>query len=94
LSHHEKWDGSGYPTGLKGIEIPIACRITAIADVFDALTTKRPYKEAFSVEKSLAIIREGRGNHFDPDVVDAFLSIQDEILTIKKQYNEGEKKSQ
>ena len=94
LSHHEKWDGSGYPTGLKGIEIPIACRITAIADVFDALTTKRPYKEAFSVEKSLAIIREGRGNHFDPDVVDAFLAIQDEILTIKKQYNEGEKKSQ
>lgn len=94
LSHHEKWDGSGYPTGLKGIEIPIAGSITAIADVFDALTTKRPYKEAFSVEKSLAIIREGRGNHFDPDVVDAFLAIQDEILTIKKQYNEGEKKSQ
>ena len=86
--HHEKWDGSGYPNGLKGIEIPIAGRIAAIADVFDALTSKRPYKEPFSVEKSLAIIREGRGSHFDPDVVDAFFAIQDEILTIKKQYAE------
>ena len=86
--HHEKWDGSGYPNSLKGIEIPIAGRIAAIADVFDALTSKRPYKEPFSVEKSLAIIREGRGSHFDPDVVDAFFAIQDEILTIKKQYGE------
>jgi len=59
--HHEKWDGSGYPNSLKGIEIPIAARIVAIADVFDALTSKRPYKEPFSVEKSLAIIREGGG---------------------------------
>ncbi|MGD0020765.1 MAG: two-component system response regulator [Smithellaceae bacterium] len=86
--HHEKWDGSGYPNSLKGIEIPIAGRITAIADVFDALTSKRPYKERFSVEKSLAIIKEGRGSHFDPDVVDAFFAIQDEILTIKKQYGD------
>ena len=59
-SHHEKWDGSGYPNSLKGIEIPIAGRITAIADVFDALTSKRSYKESFSVEKSLAI-QEGEG---------------------------------
>jgi len=81
-NHHEKWDGSGYPNGLKGIEIPIASRIAAIADVFDALTSKRPYKEAFSVEMSLAIILEGRGSHFDPDVVDAFFAIQEEILTI------------
>jgi putative two-component system response regulator len=86
--HHEKWDGSGYPNSLKGIEIPSAARIAAIADVFDALTSKRPYKEPFSVEKSLAIIREVRGSHFDPDVVDAFFAIQDEILTIKKQYSE------
>ena len=85
--HHEKWDGSGYPNSLKGIEIPIAGRIVAIADVFDALTSKRPYKEPFSVEKSLSIIREGRGSHFDPDVVDAFFAIQDEILSIKKQYD-------
>jgi putative two-component system response regulator len=86
--HHEKWDGSGYPNSLKGIEIPIAGRIAAIADVFDALTSKRPYKEPFPVEKSLAIIREGRGSHFDPDVVDAFFAIQDEIVTIKEQYVE------
>ena len=86
--HHEKWDGSGYPNSLKGIEIPITGRITAIADVFDALTSKRPYKEPFSVEKALAIIREGRGSHFDPDVADAFFAIQDEILTIKKQYDD------
>lgn len=83
LSHHEKWDGSGYPNSLKGVGIPIAGRISAIADVFDALTSKRPYKEPFSVEKSLAIIREGRGSHFDPDVLDAFFAIQDEILDIR-----------
>jgi putative two-component system response regulator len=82
LSHHEKWDGSGYPNGLKGIEIPIAGRITAIADVFDALTSKRPYKEPFCVEHSLDVIRKGRGIHFDPDVVDAFFAVQDEILTV------------
>ena len=87
-NHHEKWDGSGYPNGVKGAEIPIAGRIAAIADVFDALTSKRPYKQPLSVEKSMAIIREGRGSHFDPDVVDAFFAIQDEILTIQKQYGE------
>jgi putative two-component system response regulator len=86
-SHHEKWDGSGYPNSLKGMDIPIAGRITAIADVFDALTSKRPYKEPFSVEASLVIIGEGRGSHFDPDVVDAFFAIQSEILTIKKEYD-------
>ncbi|MFZ3046358.1 MAG: two-component system response regulator [Desulfatirhabdiaceae bacterium] len=87
-SHHEKWDGSGYPNHLKGTEIPIEGRITAIADVFDALTSKRPYKKPFSVEKSLAIIREGRGSHFDPDVADAFFAIQDRILTIKNHYGD------
>lgn len=83
-SHHEKWDGSGYPDGLKGTEIPIAGRITAIADVFDALLSKRPYKEPFSLEKSLEIIRDGKGSHFDPEVVDAFFAAKDEILAIKK----------
>ncbi len=87
LTHHEKWDGSGYPRGLKGRNIPILGQITAIADVFDALTTRRPYKEPFSLEKSFAIIREGRGNHFSPDVVDAFFDITDEILSIKEKYN-------
>jgi putative two-component system response regulator len=91
--HHEKWDGSGYPNSLKGREIPIAGRIAAIADVFDALTSKRPYKEPFSVEKSLAIIREARGSHFDPDVVDAFFAIQDEILTIKEQHSDDNKRA-
>lgn len=84
LTHHERWDGSGYPRGLKGAKIPLVGRITAIADVFDALTTQRPYKEPFSVEKSFAIIRESKGTHFDPDVVDAFFAVQDEILAIKE----------
>ena len=68
LTHHEKHDGSGYPRGLKGKEIPLAGQITAIADVFDALTSERPYKKPFSLEKSYAIIKEGRGSHFNPDV--------------------------
>jgi putative two-component system response regulator len=86
LTHHERWDGSGYPQGLRGTRIPIVGRITAIADVFDALTTRRPYKEPFSLEKSFAIIRESKGTHFDPDVVDAFFAVQDEILAIKETY--------
>lgn len=91
LTHHEKWDGSGYPEGLKGVKINQAGRITAISDVFDALTSKRPYKEPFSLEKSFAIIKEGRGKHFDPDVVDAFFAVQDEILSMKDKYkDEGE----
>jgi len=92
LTHHEKWDGSGYPNGLKGEKIPIAGRITAIADVFDALTSKRPYKEPFSLEKSFKIIREGRETHFDPAVVDAFFSITDEIFAIKERFK-GENES-
>ncbi len=86
LTHHEKWDGTGYPNGLNGEGIPISGRITAIADVFDALTSKRPYKEGFAVEKSFSIIREGRGSHFDPQVVDAFFAITDEILAIKGRF--------
>ncbi len=88
LSHHEKWDGNGYPRGLSGEEIPIAGRIVAIADVFDALTSKRPYKEPFSLKKSYTIIRESSGSYFDPDVVDAFFAIEDEILTIKEKYKD------
>lgn len=83
LTHHEKWDGSGYPNALKGTEIPIEGRIAALTDVFDALLSKRPYKEAFSIEKAEAIINQRRGTHFDPDVVDAFLAIKEEILAIK-----------
>lgn len=88
MMHHEKWDGSGYPGGLKGNQIPLAGRIVALADVFDALTSERPYKEAFSIEKSNGIIGQGRGSHFDPAVVDAFFSIQDQILDIKDQYQD------
>jgi putative two-component system response regulator len=90
LTHHEKWDGSGYPNGLRGREIPLAGRITAIADVFDALTSKRPYKDAFPLEKSFAIIREGRSSHFDPEVVDAFFAVEKEILSIRETYRDQE----
>ena len=72
--HHEKWDGTGYPDGLKGEDIPLSARMVAIADVYDALTTKRFYKEAFTHEKSREIIVGLKGSHFDPDVVDAFLA--------------------
>ena len=89
LTHHERWDGNGYPNGLKGSEIPIAGRIAAIADVFDALTSKRPYKEAFPLKKSLCLIKEGGGSHFDPEVVDAFFSATDEILSIRDRYKDN-----
>jgi len=79
LAHHEKWDGTGYPRKLKGKEIPLGARIVALADVFDALTSERPYKQPMELEKSCSIIIEGRGTHFDPDVVDAFLAIKEEI---------------
>ena len=88
LSHHEKWDGSGYPQGLRGEEIPLAGRICAVADVFDALTSKRPYKDAFSVEKSMAIMKEGRETHFDPSVLDVFLANMDGALKIKAQHQD------
>jgi putative two-component system response regulator len=84
LSHHEKFDGSGYPYGLKGEEIPLMGRIVALPDVFDALTSKRVYKPAYSVEKTLEIIKSERGKHFDPMVVDAFLDSLDAILEIFK----------
>ncbi|MEJ2040195.1 MAG: two-component system response regulator [Desulfosarcinaceae bacterium] len=86
MTHHEKWDGSGYPYGLKGRCIPLAGRIVALADVFDALTSNRPYKEAFPVETAYGIIEKGRGNHFDPQVVEAFFSIHDELMEIKEKF--------
>ncbi len=88
LTHHEKWDGSGYPKGLGGSEIPLVGRIAAIADVFDALISKRPYKEPFSLAKAFGIIKEGRGSQFDPQVVDAFLAVEDEILSIREKYRD------
>jgi putative two-component system response regulator len=86
--HHEKWDGSGYPGGLKNDEIPIAARLMAVADVYDALISRRVYKEGFSDERASGIIVEGRGKHFDPDVVDAFLSIRTEFQEIALRYSD------
>jgi len=83
LSHHEKWNGRGYPQGLAGDNIPLTARIVGLVDVFDALTSKRPYKDPFPVEVALDIIKKDRGEHFDPDVVDVFLENIDEILKIK-----------
>jgi putative two-component system response regulator len=85
LTHHEKWDGTGYPLGLSGEDIPLAGRITAVADVFDALSSRRPYKPAFSLDRCFEIVKEGSGTHFDPKVVDAFLSCHDEIVRIRIQ---------
>jgi putative two-component system response regulator len=81
--HHEKWDGSGYPLGLVGENIPEAARIVAIADVFDALSTKRPYKEPWSLEETLDMMRQNAGSHFDPRLLEVFLQIMPEILHIK-----------
>jgi putative two-component system response regulator len=88
LYHHEKWDGSGYPGGIKGAQIPLAARIVAIADVFDALTSKRPYKEAWPLERALDEIRAGSGAHFDPAIVDAFFRITPQIMAIMEKYAE------
>ncbi len=82
--HHEKWDGSGYPQGLKGEAIPIAARIAAISDVFDALLSVRPYKEAWPLEKALAVMKESSGRHFDPNLLDVFFDKLDEILEIRQ----------
>ena len=86
LSHHEKWDGTGYPGGLKGEDIPLGGRLMALADVYDALVTKRVYKDAMPHEEALAIILDGRGSHFDPDVVDAFLESGEKFREISTRY--------
>jgi putative two-component system response regulator len=88
LSHHEKWDGRGYPAGLAGENIPYSGRIVAIADVFDALTTERPYKKAWPIEKALNVIQEEKGHHFDPDLVDVFLGCIDDLLKVRDKYQE------
>ncbi|MCP4639867.1 MAG: response regulator [bacterium] len=90
-SHHEKWDGAGYPRGLAGEEIPLVGRIMALADVYDALTSKRCYKEAFSHEKSASIIKEGRGGHFDPEIVDVFSEHESAFIEIRERFQDSEK---
>ncbi|STQ89617.1 response regulator [Iodobacter fluviatilis] len=88
--HQEKWDGSGYPQGAKGDEIPLSARLMAVADVYDALVSKRVYKEAFSHEKSVAIILEGKGKHFDPDLIDGFIKVAGQFQAIALQYADKE----
>ncbi len=91
LSHQEKWDGSGYPHALKGDEIPVSARLMAVADVYDALISRRVYKEGMPHEKAVSIIREGRGQHFDPDITDAFLAIHEEFYAIAIRFGDSDK---
>ena len=85
-THHEKWDGTGYPKGLAGNAIPIEGRIVAVADVFDALSSARPYKEAFPLDRCLKILADSRSKHFDPRVLDAFLRSKDEAIHVREDY--------
>lgn len=88
-THHEKWDGSGYPAGLEGDQIPLEGRITAVADVFDALSTRRPYKEALPLEQCFEILEEGRGGHFDPRVLTAFFDRKEEVIRTYRKFADG-----
>ena len=89
-SHQEKWDGSGYPEGLSGDDIPISARLMAVADVYDALISRRVYKAPMPHEKAVEIIKEGKGSHFDPDMADAFLELQDEFKKIAAAYADSD----
>ena len=89
-SHQEKWDGSGYPEGLAGDAIPVSARLMAVADVYDALISRRVYKPAMTHEQAVAIISEGRGGHFDPDIVDSFLAIQEQCRDIALRYSDSD----
>ncbi|BAE50644.1 Response regulator containing a CheY-like receiver domain and an HD-GYP domain [Paramagnetospirillum magneticum AMB-1] len=90
FGHQEKWDGSGYPQGLAGDDIPLSARLMAVADVYDALISRRVYKEGMPHEKAVEIIVQGRGQHFDPDIVDAFLAIQDEFRAIADEHSDSD----
>ncbi|MEI6592498.1 MAG: HD domain-containing phosphohydrolase, partial [Holophagaceae bacterium] len=90
LSHHEHWDGSGYPDGLKGEEIPLEARIVALVDVYDALTTHRPYRPALGEKEALTLIRNGVGTHFDPRVHQAFEVALVEIRRIQNQLQDSQ----
>lgn len=89
LRHHERWDGTGYPDGLRGTQIPLAARIAALSDVFDALISKRPYKRAWTTDEALNVIRKSSGTHFDPMVVEALLSSWGEVLDISKRFGDA-----
>jgi putative two-component system response regulator len=87
-SHHEKWDGSGYPQGLKEYDIPLCARIMALADVYDALVNKRVYKDAFSLETAREIILDASGSHFDPKIVNVFLNKEEKFIEISQKYRD------
>jgi len=87
-NHHEKWDGSGYPCALVGEDIPLTGRIVAVADVFDALTTERPYKKAWAIDEAIEFLKEQRGKHFEPRLVDLFIEVLPDILMVRDQYLE------
>jgi response regulator RpfG family c-di-GMP phosphodiesterase len=93
LGHHEKYDGSGYPNGLKGDDIPLFSRIVSVADVFDALTSERPYKKAWSLERAVDFLHAGKGAHFDPQCVQAFLDAWEDVMAIRERYREDEEGS-
>jgi len=84
--HHERWDGTGYPYGLKETDIPIQARIMAVVDVYDALVSERPYKKPFTEEKAFSIIIEESGSHFDPFIVDAFSQVKDQFIAVNRKY--------
>ncbi len=88
LTHHEKWDGTGYPLGLRGTDIPLSGRITSIADIFDALTSKRPYKEPWSIDRALHYIEEQAGAALDPSLVPMFLAARQRLEEIKEQFTD------
>jgi len=88
LTHHEKFDGTGYPRGLAGEHIPLIGRIVAVADVFDALTSTRPYKRAWTLEDARGFLEQGRGTHFDPACVDVFLAQWAEVLAIRARFQD------
>ena len=94
LSHQEKWDGSGYPQGLKGAAIPMSARLMAVADVYDALISQRVYKAALPHDRAVQIVFQGRGSHFDPDMVDAFIGIQDEFQAIAERFADSDSNMQ
>jgi putative two-component system response regulator len=87
-AHHEKFDGSGYPRGLAGEDIPIFSRIVAVADVFDALTSERPYKKAWPLERAAEHLRANSGSHFDPRCVDAFFACWEQVLEIRQKFSD------
>lgn len=89
FGHHEKWDGSGYPLGLSGEDIPFSARVVALADVFDALTSERPYKEAWPLEKAIDCIDDSFGRHFDPSLSEPFHQALPEMLMVKETFKDA-----